>query len=131
MTLLSDCSPPGAAFSLERCTISPDPPVVGQQCRLVLTGQLTRPVTSDVAINITATVGILPVWDYIGKLGELLDRDFPIPAPVQPIEQPITLMVSRHIPAGVSIGVKIQTTYPDGMPLFCLRGTVTFISSEG
>lgn len=25
MTLFSDCSPEGAAFSLDRCTLSPDP----------------------------------------------------------------------------------------------------------
>ena len=131
MTLFSDCSPQGAAFSLDRCTVSPDPPVVGQQCRLVLTGKLARPVTSDVAINITATAGTFPVLDYNGNLGELLDSDFPIPAPAQPIMQPIILVVPKNIPPGVSIEVKIRTAYPDGTPLLCLQGTVTFISSDG
>ncbi|KAF9172474.1 Phosphatidylglycerol/phosphatidylinositol transfer protein, partial [Mortierella sp. AD010] len=108
---------------------TPNPPKVGQDVCITLSGTLSAAVTQGATLAITGTFLGIKVYSASGDLCDGLAGSS-TPCPIAAGAQTVTQCVSvpSNVPAGISITLKAVATAASGSEIFCISGPLTFSS---
>ncbi|KAG0006331.1 Phosphatidylglycerol/phosphatidylinositol transfer protein [Entomortierella chlamydospora] len=125
----SSCGSSSDSFSLSSVSYTPNPPKVGQDVCITLSGTLSAAVTDGAILAVTGTFLGIKVYSASGDLCEGLAGSS-TPCPIAAGAQTVTQCVSvpSNVPAGISINLKAVATAASGSEIFCISGPLTFSS---
>jgi len=126
--VFSSCGGKGDTLKIKSITISPDPPVVGRDIRITVTGRLNRDLLPNTKVELTAYFGIIKVRDTTFDLCTQMGLHCPVQATPNADQTVVaTMPVDSSIPAGITIKARLEAKNPDdGSPAFCMEGKLTF-----
>ncbi|KAF9113416.1 Phosphatidylglycerol/phosphatidylinositol transfer protein [Mortierella sp. AM989] len=123
----TSCGSSSDQFKLSSVSYSPNPPKVGQDVCITLSGSLSTAITQGATLKVTATFWGINVYDQTtdlcaGLVGSA--TPCPIATTVTSVTQCIT--VPSNVPAGVSLNLKAIALNAGGARIFCIGGPLTF-----
>jgi len=130
--VFKSCGGARDSVKMSTITISPDPPIVGQDITITINGRLSRDILPKTIVKLTAYVGIFKVKDTTFDLCTQMGIQCPFKATPGKDQTIVAKMpVDSSIPAGVTITAKLLATNPDdNSPAFCMQGDLEFENGD-